>query len=211
MVAGRICGKVLQIVPAGLVVESGYTNLLNPEFSHSWLVPGDITASLSAKSCRRKFARCRVCGIGARDRHSERPAVKAYDYVIFRFIPAGQYNYAPVPGVKKTIRRFSVGLPTAVQLNHAAGENNLSVPVSHSCRCFRFSLCAVVGAIFCANFFTTTHSASPKTSSRHMDWLRVHRPRLGCKCRSVRAANFHDCSPRPAHSKTRLISCRMKR
>src|SRR5437868_52252 len=36
-IAGRrhICGRVLQIVPDGLVVDSGYTNLLRPELSRS--------------------------------------------------------------------------------------------------------------------------------------------------------------------------------
>lgn len=35
-----ICGRILKILPDGLVVESGYTSLLRPELSHSWLVPG---------------------------------------------------------------------------------------------------------------------------------------------------------------------------
>jgi hypothetical protein len=47
----------------------------------------------------------------------KKPAVKPYDYVILEAYPAGQYLYAPVPNVKKNIRRFSVGLLTAVKLN----------------------------------------------------------------------------------------------
>jgi hypothetical protein len=46
---GRIiCGKILRGLPEGLVVESGYTNLLRPALSSPWLVPGRIVASRPA-------------------------------------------------------------------------------------------------------------------------------------------------------------------
>src|SRR5437762_296084 len=34
-----ICGKILRVLPEGIVVESGYTDLLRPPLSGSWLVP----------------------------------------------------------------------------------------------------------------------------------------------------------------------------
>src|SRR6267142_5500463 len=40
-----ICGKILEIFPDGLVVESGYTNLLREPLTSSWLVPGTAVAS----------------------------------------------------------------------------------------------------------------------------------------------------------------------
>jgi hypothetical protein len=40
-----ICGKILEILPAGLIVESGYTNLLREPLSRSWLIPGTAEAS----------------------------------------------------------------------------------------------------------------------------------------------------------------------
>jgi hypothetical protein len=118
----RICGKVLQIVPEGLVVESGYTNLLRPELSHSWLAPGNVTSSLPPNLVEQNSPGAICIGLVLVTDIPKRPAVKAYDYVILQAYPAGQYNYLPVPTVKKTIRRFSVGLATAVQLNLAAGE-----------------------------------------------------------------------------------------
>lgn len=118
----RICGKVLQIVPEGLVVESGYTNLLRPELSHSWLAPGNVTSSLPPNLVEQNSPGAICIGLVLVTDIPKRPAVKAYDYVILQAYPAGQYNYVPVPTVKKTIRRFSVGLATAVQLNLAAGE-----------------------------------------------------------------------------------------
>ena len=118
----RICGKVLQIVPEGLVVESGYTNLLRPELSHSWLAPGNVTSSLPPNLVEQNSPGAVCVGLVLVTDIPKRPAVKAYDYVIFQVYPAGQYDYVPVPAVKKIIRRFSVGLATAVQLNLAAGE-----------------------------------------------------------------------------------------
>jgi hypothetical protein len=118
----RICGKVLQIVPGGLVVESGYTNLLRPELSHSWLAPGNVTSSLPPNLVEQNSPGAIGVGLVLVTDIPKRPAVKAYDYVILQAYPAGQYDYVPVPTVKKVIRRFSVGLATAVQLNLAAGE-----------------------------------------------------------------------------------------
>jgi hypothetical protein len=118
----RICGKVLQIMPEGLVVESGYTNLLRPELSHSWLAPGNVTSSLPPNLVEQNSPGAVCVGLVLVTDIPKRPVVKAYDYVIFQVYPAGQYDYMPVPAVKKIIRRFSVGLATAVQLNLAAGE-----------------------------------------------------------------------------------------
>src|SRR6266567_4231753 len=42
-----ICGRVLKIVPDGLVVDSGYTDLLRPPLTQSWVVPATATASRS--------------------------------------------------------------------------------------------------------------------------------------------------------------------
>src|SRR5437870_1153334 len=42
-----ICGKILEVLPDGLVVESGYTNLVREPLTRSWLAPGTVTASLT--------------------------------------------------------------------------------------------------------------------------------------------------------------------
>jgi hypothetical protein len=47
----------------------------------------------------------------------KRPTVHQYDYVALNGYPAGHYEYVPLPGVNKTLRRFSGGLETAVRLN----------------------------------------------------------------------------------------------
>ena len=118
----RICGKVLQIVSEGLVVESGYTNLLRPELSRSWVAPGNVTSSLPPNLVEQNTPGSGCVGLVFVTDIPKKPAVKAYDYVMLEAYPAGQYVYTPVPTVKKTIRRFSVGLVTAVQLNLDAGD-----------------------------------------------------------------------------------------
>src|ERR1039457_6160202 len=40
-----ICGKIIKILPDGLVVESGYTNLMRAPLEKSWLIPGTVTAA----------------------------------------------------------------------------------------------------------------------------------------------------------------------
>src|SRR6185295_11177900 len=40
-----ICGRILRVLPDGLVVESGYTELLRPPLKTSWLVPGSATVT----------------------------------------------------------------------------------------------------------------------------------------------------------------------
>jgi hypothetical protein len=118
----RICGRVLQIVPEGLVVESGYTNLLRPELSRSWVAPGNVSASLPPNLVEQNFPGTVCVGQVLVVDTPKRPPVKLYDYVIVQAYPAGQYVYQPVPSVSKTIRRFSVGLLTAIKLNFDAGE-----------------------------------------------------------------------------------------
>jgi len=59
----RICGKVLQIVPEGLVVESGYVGLLRPE-PHPFLGgAGHRVRDPPAKSRRRKNTRLGLCRV----------------------------------------------------------------------------------------------------------------------------------------------------
>ncbi len=118
----HICGRVLQIVPQGLVVESGYTNLLRPELSRSWVAPGNVSATLPPNLVEQKTPGAICVGLVFVTDIPKRPAVKLYDYVILEAYPAGQYIYQPVPSVSKNIRRFSVGLLTAIKLNFDAGE-----------------------------------------------------------------------------------------
>jgi hypothetical protein len=123
-----ICGKILKVLPGGLVVDSGYTDLLRPPLTASWLVPGSVTASRPANMIEGREPESVCVGLvfltdtpqlrGA----SAKP--RPYDYVILMGYPAGQYTYTSVGTVKKDIRRFSGNILKAVNLNIEAAEKS---------------------------------------------------------------------------------------
>jgi hypothetical protein len=118
----HICGRVLQVLPKGLVVESGFTNLLDPHFRQLWRVPGtaDIPRHLAPVELDAPGAPC--VGLVYLTDLPKRPAVKLYDYVTIRAYPAGEHAYVPITGVAKSIRQFAVRLSTAVRLNLEAAS-----------------------------------------------------------------------------------------
>jgi hypothetical protein len=113
----NICGRVLQIVPGGLVVDSGYTDLLRPGLAHSWVLPSSVSVRRPPNLVEEKSPGSVCIGLVFVTAIAKRPAVKLYDYVVVQGYPAGKYAYAPVPNVNKTIRKFSVELSAATQLN----------------------------------------------------------------------------------------------
>lgn len=118
-IAGRrlICGKVLKVFPDGLVVDSGYTDLLRPPLTESWVVPGTVTAHRNPAVLELNEPGTPCIGLAFLTDIPKRQKVNQFDYVILMGYPAGQYIYTPAPNVEKTIRKFSAGLDTAVKLN----------------------------------------------------------------------------------------------
>jgi hypothetical protein len=123
-VQGRrvICGKVMEIATNGLVVDSGYTGLMNPPFTKSWRIRGTVPVSRDASAVELNTPGAPCIGLVFLTRYPKRPAIKLYDYVSILAYPAGQYSYVPVPAVKKQIRRFAGSLETAINLNLEAEE-----------------------------------------------------------------------------------------
>jgi len=117
-----ISGRVLQILPEGLVVDSGYSALLNPPFNQSWVVRANVSVSRSPGQIEEKKPDAVCVGLVLLSDIPKRPAVKNFDYVVIHGYPAGQYAYAPVPGVRKSIRRFSASLEHAVTASMSGGE-----------------------------------------------------------------------------------------
>ncbi len=115
-----ICGRVVQIVPDGLVVDSGYASLLKPPFRSSWVVAGNVSARRDATAVEGKAPDSVCIGLVFLTDIPKRPSAKLYDYVIIHGYPAGEYSYVPVPKIQKTIRKFSAGLERAVKINMAA-------------------------------------------------------------------------------------------
>jgi hypothetical protein len=119
-----ICGRILKVLPEGLVVESGYTNLLRPPLDKSWLVTGTVQAMREPNLVEANEPGCVCVGlVFLSDIPKSRAAKpKPYDYVVIQGYPAGQFTYTSVGTTERTVRHFSALLQTAVQLNcDAAG------------------------------------------------------------------------------------------
>jgi len=120
-IAGRraICGKILRVFPNGILVESGYTNLLRQPLTKSWLVPGSVTASRAQNlvESREPGALC-VGPVFLTDLPRGKP--RQYDYVIIAGYPTGEFSYTSVGAIQRTVRRFSANLDKAVKANLAA-------------------------------------------------------------------------------------------
>ena len=113
----RICGRVLEITSAGLVIDSGYTNLFAPPFNHDWLTPRTASVPPRTNVVEGVEANSVAVGLVLLTDIPRRPKVRQYDYVSLIGYPAGQYVYEPLPGVRKPIRRFAGGLEKAITLN----------------------------------------------------------------------------------------------
>lgn len=122
-----ICGKILKVLPDGLVVDSGYTNLLRQPLSQSWFAPGTVSASRPANAIERREPDSICIGpVFLTNLPKSRVASpKLYDYVMIEGYPAGQHAYTSVEPVQKTVRTFSASLNAAViwHLNNQAAPS----------------------------------------------------------------------------------------
>jgi hypothetical protein len=125
-----ICGRILRVLAEGVVVDSGYTNLMREPLMRSWLVPGTVTASRSENliESHEQDALC-VGTVFLTDLPKKRGTKpKQYDYVIIRGYPTGEYVYNSVGDIHKTVRRFSASLEKAVKLDLPAGASQTPSP-----------------------------------------------------------------------------------
>ena len=131
-IAGRrhICGKILKVLPDGLVIDSGYTNLLREPLAESWLVPGILSESRASNVIEENQPGAICYGLVfltdlPKMRGPVRKKPQLYDYVIIEGYPAGQYIYTSVGSVQRNIRRFSASLNAAVgwKYNNDAGKS----------------------------------------------------------------------------------------
>jgi hypothetical protein len=117
-----ICGRIVKILPDGLVVDSGYTNLMRAPLNKSWLVPGTVQATRAANLVEANEPGCACVGLvfltALPKSRSAKPHL--YDYVVIQGYPAGQYTYTSVGTIQHTVRRFTAALSSAVRINRAA-------------------------------------------------------------------------------------------
>lgn len=118
----EVCGRIVEILPDGLVVDSGYASLMRPPLEKSWLIPGTVQATREAALVEGNEPGCMcvglVCVTTLPKSRSAKP--KLYDYVLLEVYPVGLYTYTSVGSIHRTVRRFSANLPVAVSMNRAA-------------------------------------------------------------------------------------------
>lgn len=117
----QICGKIVKVLPEGLVIDSGYTNLARVEMNRSWLLPGVVSAERATNVVEENHPGCFCFGLvfltdlpeshGAKSKATPKP----YDYVNIEAFPEGQFTYTSVGDVHRTVRKFSPKLASAVQ------------------------------------------------------------------------------------------------
>ena len=113
----RVCGKILAIQPDGLVVDSGYTNLVRDSLNRSWLVPGTAEANRATNLLEANQLGSVCLGLVFLTEIPRKSGAKPrlYDYVNLEAFPAGQYTWKSVGDVRRTMRRFSTKIEKAIQ------------------------------------------------------------------------------------------------
>ena len=118
-----VCGKILRIFPNGILVESGYTNLLRGTLTKSWLVSGSVVASRAQNLVETQEPDAMCVGmVFLTDLPRGKP--HQYDYVIIAGYPTGEFTYTSVGTIQKTVRRFSANLDKAVTADLDAAEQH---------------------------------------------------------------------------------------
>jgi hypothetical protein len=111
------CGKILKVLPDGLIVDSGYTNIMRAPLNRSWLVPGSVQEPRPANLVESDQPGCVCVGLVFLTHLPKKPVARLYDYVNLTAYPSGQYTYTSVGNIRRTVRRFSAGLANAIQWN----------------------------------------------------------------------------------------------
>jgi hypothetical protein len=114
-----VCGRIMKILPDGLVVESGYPSLQRLPLSRSWLIPGTAVAQRDPTlvESREPGTLCVGMVYLTDFPKTRRAKPKLYDYVVIEAYPAGEYTYTSVGEVHHTVRHFSAILEKAVKSN----------------------------------------------------------------------------------------------
>ena len=120
----QICGKIMKVLPEGLIVDSGYSDLMRNQLNRSWLLPGTVVATRAANAVEGNQPDCLCIGLVLVTDLPKTPRVKPkpYDYVNIEAYPMGQYTYMSVGEVRRTVRKYSAQLAKSVQWMFESSE-----------------------------------------------------------------------------------------
>jgi hypothetical protein len=125
-----IAGKIVKVLPDGIVVDSGYENLTRPPLNESWLVPGVAMVTRPANLVEASNPDSICVGLVFLTDLPKSPDVKPklYDYVCLEGFPVGQYTYTSVGSVQRTVRQFTTKLQNAARWNIEQSEKQNAPP-----------------------------------------------------------------------------------
>lgn len=125
-----ICGKIIKVLPDGLVVDSGYTNLLRAPLNQSWLIAGTTEATRATNLVESKEPDAVCVGLVFVTDLPKSPGAKpkAFDYVNLEGFPMGQYTYTSVGDLKRTVRKFTCKIANSVRWNFEQSVNTNAPP-----------------------------------------------------------------------------------
>jgi hypothetical protein len=110
-----ICGKILKVLPDGLVIDSGYTNIMRAPLNRSWLVPGSVQERRATNLVESDQPDCVCIGLVFLTNLPKKPVARLYDYVNVTAYPTGHCTFTSVGNIRRTVRRFSASLADAIQ------------------------------------------------------------------------------------------------
>ncbi len=112
-----ICGKILKVLPDGLVIDSGYADLARDPLNRSWLAPGTVTVTRATNIVEGNQPESMCIGLVFLTDIPKKRGMnpKLYDYVNLEGFPTGQYTYTSVGNVHRTVRKFSTKLAKSIQ------------------------------------------------------------------------------------------------
>ncbi len=125
-----LCGKILQVLPNGLVIDSGYTNLMREPLNKSWLIPGTVVAERAPHLVEANVPDALCAGLVFLTDVPKSPGAKPrlYDYVNVEGFPMGQQTYTSVGDLHRTVRRFTAKLANSVRWNFEQSVNPAPPP-----------------------------------------------------------------------------------
>jgi len=127
-----ICGKVMKVLPDGLVIDSGYTNLMRAPLNKTWLIPGTVVATRPADLVEANQPDAVCVGLvflaDLPRSHGKPKKPKLYDYVNLEAFPMGTQTYTSVGTVQHTVRRFTTKLSNATLWNFRQTEPQNASP-----------------------------------------------------------------------------------
>ena len=120
-----ICGKILKILPEGIVVDSGYTNLMRVPLNQSWLIPGTVVANRVTNLVEGNEPDSICFGLVFLTDIPKKPGAKPklFDYVNLEGFPMGTYTYISVGNVRRTVREFTTKVANSVRWNFDQSVN----------------------------------------------------------------------------------------